>query len=241
MKLIENLLVNGCSFSRGPGSWPYHLKYQNIVNLAQAGAGNTYIHESTMSELSQRHYDFVVIMWTGIHRVDLQVADIMDFAESKYTSQYQHQQNDWPEKIVNPVNDQDYVEKNWVFGCGHVNHDLAIKRSRVFEGIYRHVGQDQFKNALLIKMISLQNTLKQLQIPYLFGFYQDYDWQLRTNSNLYQLLDQNQIFNQQNINTIATTNNWLDQDGHHPGVQAHKTWANLIQPKIEEIYNYETT
>jgi hypothetical protein len=237
---IKNLLVNGCSFSRGPVSWPYHLKCQNIVNLAQAGAGNTYIHESTIAELAQRSYDFVVIMWTGIHRVDLKVSNIEYFAKSKYTSQYQHRQNDWPEKIITPVNDQDYVEKNWVFGCGHINNDLVLKQSKIFDGVYQHIGHLQFVESLLIKMVSMQNTLKKMKIPYLFTFYADYETELKTNSNLYSLLDSTRIYNTQNIDVITKTNKWFDTDSAHPGLLAHKTWANLIQPKIEEIYNYET-
>jgi len=236
MKAIENLLVNGCSFSRGPDSWPYYLKYQNIVNLAQAGAGNTYIHETTVAELAQRSYDFVIIMWTGIHRVDYKVSNINEFSESKYTSQYQHQQNDWAEKIVYPINDQDYVEKNWVFGCGHVNNESALRRSKIFEGVYRHVGQTQFIDSLLIKLISLQNTLKQMQIPYLFTFYEDYDDDLKTNTNLYSMLDQTRIYSEENINSIAKTNKWFDSDNIHPGPIAHQTWASLIQSKIKEIY-----
>jgi hypothetical protein len=240
MKVIENLLVNGCSFSRGPKSWPYCLKYKNIVNLAQAGAGNTYIHETTVSELAQRSYDFVVVMWTGIHRVDYKVSNINKFSESKYTSQHQSQQNDWPEKTIYPVNDQDYVEKNWVFGCGHVNNELALKQSKMFDGVYKQVGYPEFIDSLLIKMISLQNTLKQMQIPYLFTFYEDYDHDLKTNTNLYSMLDQTRIYSKENINSIAKTNKWFDSDNIHPGPMAHQTWANLIQPKIEEIYSYES-
>jgi hypothetical protein len=240
MRVIENLLVNGCSFSRGPGSWPYHLKYKNIVNLAQAGAGNTYIHETTVAELAQRSYNFVVVMWTAIHRVDYKVSNINEFSKSKYTSLYQFQQNDWPEKIIYPTNDQNYVEKNWVFGCGHVNNELVLKQSKIFDGVYKHVGYPQFVDGLLVKMISLQNTLKQMQIPYLFTFYEDYIHDLKTNINLYSMLDQTRIYSEENINNIAKTNEWFDLDNIHPGPAAHQIWANLIQPKIEEIYNYES-
>ena len=49
-----NILVNGGSLSRGPTSWPYVIQKHfnsNLVNLAQAGNGNTYTHETTISEL----------------------------------------------------------------------------------------------------------------------------------------------------------------------------------------------
>ena len=189
------------------------------------------------AELAQRSYDFVVVMWTGIHRVDYKVSNIQEFSESKYTSQYQLQQNDWPEKTTYPVNDQDYVEKNWVFGSGHIVGELALKRSKIFDGVYKHVGHLQFIDSLLIKMISLQNTFKQMQIPYLFTFYKDYDRDLKTNTNLYSMLDQPRIYSEENINSIANTNKSFDSDNMHPGSIAHQTWANLIQPKIEEIYS----
>ena len=232
----KKLLVNGCSFSRGPNSWPYFLSGYDIVDLAQSAAGNTYIHETTVAELTRRSYDFVVIMWSGIHRVDFKVSDISLFSQSTYTSQYQYQTNDWKEKIVVPINDQDYVEKDWVFGCGHITKDTVIRESKIFEQIYRHLDESQFVYGLLIKMISLQNILKQMRTPYLFTFYQDYEQILKLHPTLYGALDQTRIYNKENIYNITQKNNWFDTDNIHPGPLAHQTWAELIQPKIDEIY-----
>lgn len=233
----RNILVNGCSFSRGPGSWPYHLKNANITNLAQAGAGNTYIHETTIAELAQRSYDLVVIMWTGLPRVDFKVNNIDYFSDSKYTSRYQSLQNDWPEKVIEPVNDQDYVEKNWVFGCGHVNNEKAMIKTHMFDWMYHHLDQPEFVYNFLIKAISLQSFLKQMNIPYVFTFFRDYVGQLKQHPALYQLLDQRHIYNEQNIYQITESNNWYDTDGFHPGVQAHQAWATLIDNFID---NYDT-
>ena len=221
------MLINGCSFSRGPDSWPYHLGC-NIVNLAQAGAGNTYIHESTVTELSKRKYDAVTIMWTSPQRLDLRVDDISVFSESKYTSFYQKLQNDWPEKVVCPVNDQDYVDPNWVFGCGHINGEKALKNLRAFDSIYKFQSQDQFNQAFLIKLISTQNTLKQLNIPHLCTFYHPYFDGLK-DYDLFKLVDMSSIYNDKNILDIMKLNNWYDVDGIHPGKQAHQAWANIIK------------
>ena len=221
------MLINGCSFSRGPGSWPYHLGYE-IINLAQAGAGNTYIHEATVSELAKRSYDAVTIMWTGPHRVDLHVADMDFFVDSTYTSAYQRRQNDWPEKIVYPENDQDYVDPNWIFGCGHINQELSMEKSRAFESIYRYQSDSEFEQGLLIKMISLQNTLKQMSIPYLFTFYHPYFDQLKK-YDLFKLLDLDSIYDHTNILNIMRTNNWYDTDKMHPNAQAYETWAQTIK------------
>lgn len=228
------LLVNGCSFSRGPNSWPYYLDRVDLTNLSCAGAGNTYIHETTMSELAQRSYDFVAVMWTGISRVDIKVEDIDRFKNSKYTSWYQSQQNDWPEKTVVPVNDQDFVEKDWVFGCGHINREPALLETRLFESVYKHQSLNQFAKSLLIKIISLQNFLKQLEIPYLFMYYQDYQHELEKHKDLFALIDQNHVYNVNNISHITKSNQWYDTDGEHPGPLAHEFWASLINPFINK-------
>lgn len=228
-----NILVNGCSFSRGPTAWPYHLKDTNIVNLACAGAGIDYIFNTTIAELSQRSYDFVAVMWTSPARIDLKVESIKEFNNSPYTSAYQSLQNDWETKVIVPVNDQDYVEKDWVFGCGHLNKDPALLKTKVFESQYMHQSPDQFTHLTLIKMIALQNTLKQINVPYLFMYYQDYSAELEKHKSLYQQLDQRCIYNKHNIYTITKQNCWYDPDGIHPGLLAHQHWANLIAPFIK--------
>ena len=123
------ILVNGTSISRGPETWPYYIEEKlgtQIVNLAQAGSGNTYLHESTVSELGERPYDLVIIQWAYVNRLDFRVHDIAKFRDSTYTSEFQAKQNDWKGKVIIPVNDQDYVQKNWIFGCGYINEQLDL-------------------------------------------------------------------------------------------------------------------
>ena len=84
----------------------------------------------------------------------------------------------------------------------------------------------------LIKMIALQNTLKQKGIPYLYMYFRDYEAELKKITHLYQQLDLTRIYNQENIYTITQTNSWYDADGLHPGLLAHQHWANLITPLV---------
>jgi hypothetical protein len=235
MQVLEpamNILVNGCSFRRGSTAWPYHLKDVNVVNLACAGAGNDYIFNSTIAELSQRQYDFVVIMWTQPARVDFKVNDIEQFSNSPYTSAYQSTRNDWKEKVVYPINDQDYVEKDWVYGCGFLNRDSALLKTKLFDQVYFYQDDSQFNHMTLVKMIAMQNTLKQLGIPYLFTYFRDFADNLAKIPHLYNMLDQSRIYNDENIDNITKNNDWFDEDGLHPGVDAHRRWAELINPRI---------
>ena len=222
----KRVLVNGCSFSRGPISWPYYLQQQvgfDLTNLALSGAGNTYIHNSTISELSHRDYDFVFIMWTGLQRNDIQVADIGKFDQC-VTSSSQVRLNDWAEKTVWPINDQDYVEKNWVF-VGMDNEYLQkIKFSEYIK--YRSYENETYQN--LMQMITLQAVLKERNIPYVFSFFTDYVKDLETHADLYKLLDQTNICNTDNIQRIAREIDSYDADGFHPGVEANQAWAQQL-------------
>ena len=226
-----NLLVNGCSFSRGPESWPYFIKCTNLTNLAQAGAGNSYIHESTVFELSQRSYDYVIIMWSGISRVDFKVEDSKYFNDSSFTSKYQKQRNDWPGKVIYPINDQDFVDDNWVFGDGIINNEKSLVSKNFLNGIYKYLGNDEFVYHFLQKVVALESFLKSQRIPYLFSFYKNYLDEL-TKSPLFDILDKDCMITDITLADISATYNSYAEDRLHPGVFAHKFWADIVNKKI---------
>ena len=229
----KNVLVNGCSFSRGPNSWPYafqKLVNCELVNLAQAGAGNTYIHDTTIREVATRSYDLAIIMWTGISRIDCQVEDIEYFSQTTYTSAYQSTQNDWPEKVAHPINDQDRVEKTWVFGNGVMNQDSFLVNEKFLRSEYEHCGEAEFVNSFLTNVVSLQSVLNQMNLPYVFLYYDAYQHKLKLN-NLYNLIDQQNVCDNDNIKSIMQRLSSYDPDGIHPGIEAHYEVA-------QNIYNH---
>lgn len=230
------ILVNGCSFCQGQNAWPNHLKtidQQNVVNLSCSSAGNTYIHEATIKTLSQMSFEMVLIMWSGLSRVDIKVENIDQFNGSWYTSKFASRHNDWPSKIVLPINDQDFVDNDWVFGLGEQNKDAVVSRSKLFNGIYKHLNIQQFIFHFLIKLISLQNTLKILNLPYIFMFYQPYQSQLTIFPELCKLIDWDNVYLEKNIWKIATDNNDLDSTGH-PQISTHKKWAMVMDELISK-------
>lgn len=229
------LLVNGCSFSRGPSSWPYRLQSRlgcDLVNLSQAGAGNTYIQETTVAELAERDYDFVIVMWSGLARIDFRVEDISRFKGSIYTSQAQKSRNDWPDKIIHPVNDQDYVADDWVFGCGILNNEPALHQQKFLDGLYRHLGPREFSYHGLQKMIALQSFLKTRSMSYCFCYYDDYIAELKQHQFLFDLLDKDNMIIDDYIDDIAKRLNSFDIDASHPGTEAHDRWAEILYRKL---------
>jgi len=111
-----------------------------------------------------------------------------------------------------------------------------MHESGVFDGIYRYQEQPQFRYGLLQKIIALQNTLKNIDVPYVFMFYQNYISELHLDQHLCKLVDWNNCFVDDNIYDIATTNNWFDHDGFHPGIDANQLWAEKLDNFIKEKY-----
>lgn len=233
-----NILVNGASVSRGPDSWPYLVQTHfdaDIVNLSQAGAGNTYIHETTIAELAQREYDLVIVQWTTFQRFDYKVKDIRLFNNTIYTSKYQSEHNDWPGKKIFPVNDQNFVEKDWAFGCGYVvNNDKDQNLRSAFKEFYNYTGSAEQVYHTLMKIISLQSYLKVNNIPYLFCFGRPFKL-LDRFEHLNKQLDYSYIFTDQYVIDIAKNNNFWDKEGLHPSAEAYKIFADAIIPKLESI------
>ena len=231
------LLTNGCSFSHGPESWPYALQEKlgcDLVNLGMPSAGNTYIHDSTISELSKNKYDMVIIMWSGMSRLDLKVSDVSEFKGSHASSEYQVSINDFAAKIIENGNESDLIEKDWIFlhHTAHAKHKLLEdyqKTYRLYSG-----SVDILVYNTLIKLISLQSVLKQMNIKYLFTFYIDYFDKLRSNETLFSMLDLENIFVEDNLHEIAKRNNWFAEDNSHPGALAHEQWASLIFNKYND-------
>lgn len=223
----KRVLINGCSFSRGSGSWPYWLQSKtgcNIVNLSQCGAGNKYIHQSTITELARREYDLVLIMWGGLSWVDCQVEDIEKFKNIEYTSLNQSKLNDWPEKQIIPINDQDYVEKNWIFAV--TNNDDELKKLNFCATQFEYMGKKEHLTQSLIHMIGLQNTLKQLQLHYVFSFYKDYQPALKQHE-LYKFLDLENVCNTVNLASLAHEKDMYDNTDH-PTVEAYNLWSDVM-------------
>jgi len=226
-----NLLVNGTCLSRGPGSWPYHLQNMlaaDMVNLSLAGVGNTYIFESTLRELCRRLYDLVILTWTNSHHMPIRVDDISKFADSNYTSLHQSSVNDWPEKIVYPVNDQDYVEKNWILDNGFF-FGANDSVSQIFEHYHGIVKFAQSLERDLTYIISLQSFLNVNGIPYVFLYPRKLN-QFQRFDYLYQQIDWTKWYLQHDLKTISIQDDgrYRGDDGRYADVSGHRLYATYL-------------
>lgn len=231
-----NILVNGSSISRGPEAWPYRLQELtgcDIVNLAVAGSGYTYVFETTVTEISLRKYDRVLVMWPESGRVDLRVKDINNFKDSTLTSAHQVTLNTWPGKIIGQIDDQDCVQKDWIFGRSRTVTGQLESSSvgRLLEPIYRATEHAHILEAELIKIIALQGILKEQNLPYTFMFWQPFKRFDRFN-HYYNMIDWNNVYTEDCLHSIVMRNNWRDSKDPHPIQAAHQIFAEQLQARL---------
>ena len=80
------ILVNGCSFTSGeesPIAWPSLIA--DTVNIAQPGASNDYILQSTVNYLATTAKpEFVIIAWTSPNRIEISGKHLTPTSGAKY-------------------------------------------------------------------------------------------------------------------------------------------------------------
>jgi hypothetical protein len=166
-------------------------------------------------------------MWGSSNHTAVRVRDIDKFSDSENTSLYQSQQNDWAEKIIYPVNDQNYVDKKWIQNAGY----LADKKDSVaafFKNYHDTVGFEQILESDIIRQISLQGFLKSITQPYVFVHARPYT-KFKRFQHLYQLFDWNNFYQDHTLLQIAKQNHELmDPHIRIPNSIGQKKYAELL-------------
>lgn len=229
------VLVNGASLSAGPWTWPYRLKEMlncDMTNLAIPAVGNTYVHESTIDELSKNKYDLVLIMWSeGVNRAEWRVNDIAKFADQQWTSK-----NMAEIKLGSDNNDYAAIQKDWILSAGylidHYQKKIPVTEqseiNQLFDDYYSVVKNPQAVFRELIQMISLQGVLKSLTIPYVFMFSKPIAHHVKY-AELYNMIDWAEFYSDVHIKPLCGNNGWLtDDDTPYPNDQGNREFARLL-------------
>lgn len=204
------LLTNGCSFTaRSPYlTWPYLLGTDAVKNLAQHAAGNKWICDSTIAELSENSYDLVLVMWSGLERLDWTVEETVYTQSTGFKS----------------INN---------FGIHYLhNEQEQFKQASVA------LGQRERVFNSLMQIISLQSYLQAHNINYKFMSYMNVwedvyglgfeylDRQIDFSQWIFADSNRNGLFE------LSQDSKLYIADGYHPNESAHEQWAELIRKSI---------
>jgi len=244
-----NILISGCSFTQWPDHpggpnicWPRYLKEvcpeHNIVSVAEAAAGNQYIGDSIVRGVLKDRPDMVLVMWSGVSRLDY-LTSLEDPAWDSLFDSYGFYRR-LPEGKLG------YIFSGGQMGTWFKN-PVAHK---MFYEMYKVSSPLSLAHINIMEIVKTQNFLKAQRIPYKFMSYVNY-WNDKTDISpngdfgvtgfpeIKYLLDsidfEQWIFADQDRNgiyEIAKTNNDFMPDGFHPGASTHQEWANLVKSKI---------
>jgi hypothetical protein len=223
-----NFLTSGCSFTgqeKYNNGWPVWLKeFGQVKNLGVPGAGNQYISDSIILEVSanKKQYDCVLVMWSGLQRID--------FIVDHLAANKDHQALDDVSYLVN----------------GDSIHELKEYKSIIMTGNELTRGIRS-----ILEIIKLQNFLKNKKIKYYFMSYVNY-WNDKDNVKNYNFgvfkyeklkvlcneIDfDNFIFAENNDCIFETSKkcNGLYSDDFHPSAVGYDYWMNqYVIPRLKE-------
>ena len=230
MSTNKSLLVNGCSFtarSENP-SWADYLNVPN-KNIAQHGAGNKWICDSTITELLYKEYDMVLVMWSGLTRID-EIIDEETF--NKF----------WYFKSKNNIGIH--------YGHCAIGDSLDTPMSDIAKPKITFSDLREMVFDSLLNMIKLQEFLKARDQKYRFMSFMNYWNESYIENGLTQpsvrgleldsLVDKidfkNWIFlneGKDGIFELAREKNLYKEDGVHPSNEANKQWAKIVNEQTK--------
>lgn len=242
-------LISGCSFTQWPEypggpniCWPRYFQEQNphieIKTVAEAAAGNQYIADSVIRNVSEERPDHVIVMWSGVSRLDY-LTSLEDPAWDALYDSYGFYRR-------LPGNKLGYIFSGGRMGTWFKN-PVAHK---MFNEMYKVSSDTSLGYINLMEIVKTQNFLKAQGIPYHFMSYVNYwttklevsrngDFGVLGNRDLAPLvnaIDFDQwIFSDAEKNglyELAVTNNDFQDDGFHPGNATQEAWAKVISSRF---------
>jgi hypothetical protein len=240
------ILINGCSFTHWPEyppdgpniCWPRYFSDlrpgDDIVNIAEPAAGNQYICDSTIRQIMDRRPDHVLIMWSGVSRLDY-LTSLEDPSWQKLFSEY-----GFYRRVPNS-------NLGWIFSGGKMGTWFGSPVAHtIFNELYKVSSNTSLAWINLMEIIKTQNFLRAQNIPYHFMSYVNYwctddhvsrngDFGVLGNPALKPLIDaidfEPWIFSNTARDGIFELSKELDDfqpDKFHPGNVASQRWAELI-------------
>lgn len=235
--MTRTLLV-GCSFlerlTYRLSDDDYHINAKKYTVLASAGSGNQAIAARTIYEISQNKYDQVVVLWSGINRLDFPVSEELNrtYPENKPDA--------WIARCH--VGSMVWFHSGGMLGSG--TGDLTatpqeIKKFFQTQYLGTTSGSKYLTELSLMSILSTQAMLNKEKIPYQMGFIYDTQRSIRgareehshgimyKDTPLYSAVDWTKFTKFESPYEWAKRAGRLESDNYHPTRNAIFDWFKL--------------
>jgi hypothetical protein len=226
---MSRTLLVGCSFLAYLNQDNVHLiNSDKYTVLASHGSGNQAIAAQTIHEICRTPYDQVVVIWSGINRVDVPIsADL----SRHYHLHSKGNLFQWQ------IGNMSWFHSGGILG--DTRNTPAVIRNFLRTQYLSEADQNQYLTELsLLSVVSTQAVLNQRNIPYQMGFIYDansteYDrfeqchGTINQQTPLYHAVDWTKFTDYTPPYVWARDQNRLKQDGYHPTKDAMIDWFRL--------------
>lgn len=235
---MSRTLIVGCSFvarlTYRLNDDDYHVNAKKYNILSSPGSGNQAIAARTIYEISQNDYDQVVILWSGINRLDFPVSEELNrtYPENKPDA--------WISRCH--VGSMVWFHSGGILGSGPGELSATpepLKRFFQTQYLGTTSGSRYLSELTLLSILSTQATLEKRKIPYQMGFI--YDTQksipleteehshgrLSHDSPLHSQVDWTKFTKFESPYEWAKQQRRLENDNYHPTRNAMIEWFRL--------------
>lgn len=234
--MSQTLLV-GCSFlarlTYRLSNDDYHVNAQRYQVLASPGSGNQALAARTIYQLSQQQYDQVIVVWSGINRLDFPISQELQRTYPK------RNENNWTACCT--VGSMAWYHSGGICGSGTKESATPDPLKQFFRTQY--LGTESSSRYLtelsLMSILSTQAVLERTGTPYQMAFI--YDTKRNDPKNPQEhshgLMDQGSplysMINWQKFTRFESPYEWakrlgrLEHDNYHPTRNAMIDWFQL--------------
>jgi hypothetical protein len=240
---FKNIFVNGCSYTwnnsqSAPVTWPYYLRdlceVEQVFDCSQGASGSNHIFTSTIYEIENNldincQDTLVIIMWSGLSRVDLVARKDIDTSVNKKdatTNFWLHNRYQFFDDLISvPLTRFNDYDNNFLF-------------DQLRKAYHKLIDTDAQIVSSATKILSLSDYLKNKGFTFIF-----LNWQKRTMEaeleklpNNFSQTVRNKICGIKSLGEYADENNLRIPNDGHPSPDAHLNWTRQhLLPMLEDL------
>lgn len=248
---VDPCLIVGCSFvgmlslhepvnQRNTYQWPLFFSRINTATYdiwGAAGSGNAGIAHRVLHQLAKRKYRRVIVIWSGINRLDLAMSREWHLAQSRITDQ------EFAWNYFTDLGETVWYHCGGYFGPENPNMPRALRD--VFKAQFMGADRRFLTDLTLSNVILIQNLLEQQKVDYQMSWMYDpfYDYtdgtiepgcgRLDQTSPMCALVDWSKI-DRRTAYEWAQAKNLVYPDGFHWSWEGGHQW--LLEVMGEDIF-----
>lgn len=206
---VDHVHYNGDTWQINPSKFRFH---------GMSGSGNTAIAANTLFYLASDQYSNVIVLWSGIRRLDFPISG----AHHGFIERTEQQPWHWRLQMSDTV----YYHSGGETGSWCHKKDFAKPIYQVFHTQYQDTSMRYFTDLSCMAIASVQNFCKVNNIEYHMAFIYDIKADVTKNDQAHGQIDETSAFydlvDWSSIETATNVYEWcrdrdlLSDDGYHP-------------------------